>query len=148
MRAAMFTLDEVHARLGTALKAAGVLREDGLRDVPETRIDQVITALRDRPTADLLRDPALGGQRRAEIEDRLDNDAVKRLKGGDADALETVVEDRLDRLYLAKTYLQSDSATASSGAIEKVISEIADEAVDRQRERFAHTEAARAPRHG
>lgn len=148
MRAAMSKLDEVHAKLGTALKDAGVLREDGLREGAETRIDQVIAALRDRPTADVLQDPTLGEELRAEIEDRLDRAAVNRLKSGDADALVSVADDRLDRLHLAKTYLQSDSAMASSGAVDRVISEIADEEVERQRERLAHTEAARGPRHG
>jgi type IV secretion system T-DNA border endonuclease VirD2 len=148
MRAAMSKLDEVHAKLGTALKDAGVLREDGLREGAETRVDHVIAALRDRPTADVLRDPALAEELRTEIEDRLDSEEVNRLKSGDADALVTVAEDRLDRLHLAKTYLQSDTATASSGALDRVISEIADEEVERQRERLAHSDAARGPRHG
>ena len=55
------------------------------------------------------------------------------LKEGDSDALENVIEDRLDRLYAAKVYLQSDAATANSDALRQVVDELADVEVERHR---------------
>ncbi len=63
----------------------------------------------------------------------LDAAQLDRLKEGDSDALENVIEDRLDRLYVAKVYLQSDAATANSEALRQVVDELADVEVERHR---------------
>ncbi len=69
------------------------------------------------------------GQRlayRAAVERELDAAQIDRLRDGDVDVLKTQIEDRLDRLYAAKTYLQTDPATANSEATRAVVEEIAD----------------------
>jgi type IV secretion system T-DNA border endonuclease VirD2 len=70
---------------------------------------------------------------RTEVERVLDAAQLDRLKEGDGDALENVIEDRLDRLYAAKVYLQSDAATANSDALRQVVDELADVEVERHR---------------
>jgi hypothetical protein len=42
-------------------------------------------------------------------------------------------EERLDRLYAAKVFLQSDAATANSEALRQVVDELADVEVERHR---------------
>ena len=61
---------------------------------------------------------------RTEIARVLDVRQLDRLTSGDADALDRVLEDRLDRLYIAKVYLQSDAATANTEALRKVVDEL------------------------
>lgn len=63
---------------------------------------------------------------REAIERELNADQIERLRDGDVDALTGQIEDRLDRLYAAKTYLQSDAATANSEATRAVVEEIAE----------------------
>jgi len=63
---------------------------------------------------------------REEVERELDEAQIERLRDGDADVLKGQLEDRLDRLYAAKHYLQSDAATANSEATRAVVEEIAD----------------------
>jgi type IV secretion system T-DNA border endonuclease VirD2 len=70
---------------------------------------------------------------RAQVARVLDAAQLDRLKDGDSDALENVIEDRLDRLYAAKVYLQSDAATANSEALRQVVDELADVEVERHR---------------
>lgn len=70
---------------------------------------------------------------RTEVARVLDAAQLDRLKEGDSDALENVIEDRLDRLYAAKVYLQSDAATANSDALRQVVDELADVEVERHR---------------
>ncbi|MEJ8563521.1 relaxase/mobilization nuclease domain-containing protein [Yoonia sp. GPGPB17] len=70
---------------------------------------------------------------RMEVARVLDAAQLDRLKDGDSDALESVIEDRLDRLYAAKVYLQSDAATANSDALRQVVDELADVEVERHR---------------
>jgi type IV secretion system T-DNA border endonuclease VirD2 len=70
---------------------------------------------------------------RAEVARVLDQAQLDRLKEGDSDALKNVIEDRLDRLYAAKVYLQSDAATANSDALRQVVDELADVEVERHR---------------
>jgi type IV secretion system T-DNA border endonuclease VirD2 len=70
---------------------------------------------------------------RTEVARVLDQAQLDRLKDGDSDALENVIEDRLDRLYAAKVYLQSDVATANSDALRQVVDELADVEVERHR---------------
>ena len=54
----------------------------------------------------------------------LDDRQLGRLPSGDADALDKVLEDRLDRLYIAKVYLQSNAATANTEALRRVVDEL------------------------
>ena len=70
---------------------------------------------------------------RTEVARVLDGGQLDRLKEGDSEALESVIEDRLDRLYAAKVYLQSDAATANSEALRQVVDELADVEVERHR---------------
>ena len=70
---------------------------------------------------------------RTEVAQILDAAQLDRLKDGDSDALENVLEDRLDRLYAAKVYLQSDATTANSDALRQVVDELADVEVERHR---------------
>jgi type IV secretion system T-DNA border endonuclease VirD2 len=70
---------------------------------------------------------------RAEIARVLDDRQLDRLASGDADALDMVLEDRLDRLYVAKVYLQSDAATANTDALRQVVDDLADTEYERHR---------------
>ena len=73
------------------------------------------------------------GAFRDEIARVLDVRQLDRLTSGDADALEKVLEDRLDRLYVAKVYLQSDAATANTEALRQVVDDLADTEYERHR---------------
>ena len=70
---------------------------------------------------------------RGEIARVLDVRQLERLTSGDADALDKVLEDRLDRLYVAKVYLQSDAATANTEALRQVVDELADAEYEKHR---------------
>jgi len=70
---------------------------------------------------------------RAEVARVLDDRQLDRLTSGDADALDKVLEDRLDRLYVAKAYLQSDAATANTDALSQVVDDLADTEYQRHR---------------
>ena len=70
---------------------------------------------------------------RDEIARVLDDRQLDRLTSGDADALEKVLEDRLDRLYVAKVYLQSDATTANTEALRQVVDDLADTEYERHR---------------
>ena len=61
--------------------------------------------------------------------------------------LKTQIEDRLDRLYAAKTYLQSDAATANSEATRAVVEEIADREFELQRTDLVDGESERGETH-
>lgn len=70
---------------------------------------------------------------RDEIARVLDDRQLSRLTSGDADALDKVLEDRLDRLHAAKVYLQSDVATANMEALRQVVDDLADIEYERHR---------------
>jgi len=70
---------------------------------------------------------------RGEIARVLDDRQRDRLTSGDADALDKVLEDRLDRLYVAKVYLQSDAATANTEALRQVVDDLADTEYEKHR---------------
>ncbi|MEQ6204818.1 endonuclease [Sulfitobacter sp. HNIBRBA2951] len=70
---------------------------------------------------------------RTEVARVLDDRQLERLTSGDADALDKVLEDRLDRLYVAKVYLQSDAATANTEALRQVVDELADAEYEKHR---------------
>ena len=70
---------------------------------------------------------------RTEIARVLDDRQLGRLTSGDADALDKVLEDRLDRLFVAKVYLQSDAATANTEALRQVVDDLADTEYEKHR---------------
>jgi type IV secretion system T-DNA border endonuclease VirD2 len=70
---------------------------------------------------------------RGEIARVMDDRQLERLTSGNADALEKVLEDRLDRLYVAKVYLQSDAATANTEALRQVVDDLADTEYEKHR---------------
>ncbi|CUH68962.1 type IV secretion system T-DNA border endonuclease VirD2 [Thalassovita autumnalis] len=70
---------------------------------------------------------------RDEIARVLGERQLARLTSGDADALDKVLEDRLDRLYVAKVYLQSDAATANTEALRQVVDDLADTEYEKHR---------------
>jgi type IV secretion system T-DNA border endonuclease VirD2 len=70
---------------------------------------------------------------RGEIARVLDDRQLDRLTSGDADALDKVLEDRLDRLYVAKVYLQSDAATANTEVLRQVVDDLADTEYEKHR---------------
>jgi type IV secretion system T-DNA border endonuclease VirD2 len=70
---------------------------------------------------------------RTEIARVLDDRELGRLTSGDADALDKALEDRLDRLYVAKVYLQSNAATANTEALRQVVDELADAEYEKHR---------------
>lgn len=85
---------------------------------------------------------------REQIEQELDDEQIERLREGDSDALENVSDDRIDRLYAAKAYLQSDAATANTEVYREVVKEIADEEYELQKERLVDSEREGGPVHG
>jgi type IV secretion system T-DNA border endonuclease VirD2 len=166
-------LNRAHVQLGTTLERAQVLRDDGVieefeggvdeRESSRETVDVVPDALRDIIANDDLRrvvqherDGNLSSpfesdnQRlsyREAVERELDDEQVERLRNGDADVLSERIEDRLDRLYAAKTYLQSDAATANSEAARAVVEEIADREYERDRADLVDGETDRAQTH-
>ena len=85
---------------------------------------------------------------REQIEQELDDEQIDRLRDGDSDALESISDDRLDRLYAAKAYLQSDASTANSEVYREVVREIADEEYELQKDRLVDSEREGGPVHG
>jgi len=90
------------------------------------------------------------GQRlayRDAVERDLDAAQIDRLRDGDVDVLKERIGDRLDRLYAAKTYLQSDAATANSEATRAVVEEIADREFELHRADLVDGESERGETH-
>ncbi|MEO8531175.1 MAG: relaxase/mobilization nuclease domain-containing protein, partial [Deltaproteobacteria bacterium] len=162
-------LDETHERLGMALSRAQILRDAGVdddeiladqdSDMPRVRTDraggvhlprtaEVLTAMRVSITAEPLRDDRARQAFREEIESELDDESIDRLDKGDADVLNHISDDRLDRLYLAKTYLHSHEETATGPTMERVKAEIVNERIDAQRLRESDSDTHKGPRHG
>lgn len=81
------------------------------------------------------------------VERDLDAAQIDRLRDGDADVLKSQIEDRLDRLYAAKTYLQSEASTANSEATRAVVEEIADREFELQRTSVVDGESERGETH-
>ena len=166
-------LNRAHVQLGTSLERAQVLRDDGVieeldddtleREGPRETVDVVPDAARDVIADDDLRrvvqherDGVLSSpienddlrmSYREAVERDLDDEQVERLRNGAADVLSDRIEDRLDRLYAAKTYLQSDAATANSEAARAVVEEIADREYGRDRADLVDGETDRGQTH-
>jgi len=104
-------------REGDAVESAPIADPDIRRVVDHERAGNLHSPFQD------------DGQRlgyRDAVERELDAVQIDRLRDGDVDVLKTKIEDRLDRLYAAKTYLQSDAVTATGEATRAVVEEIAD----------------------
>lgn len=147
------TLNRAHVQLGIALERHQVLRQDGVIDeTREARLNQSeerlveekeaeaivvgpnadadIRRVIDHERAGNLHSPFQADEQRQNyretVERELDEDQIARLRDGDADILKNQIGDRLDRLYAAKIYLQSNEATANSEATRAVVEEIAE----------------------
>ena len=166
-------LNRAHVQLGTTLERAQVLRDDGVIDEfedevreresprettdaePETPRDVIVNddlrrVLQHERDGNLSSPFETDDQRlsyREAVERDLDDEQVDRLRNGDADVLSDRIEDRLDRLYAAKTYLQSDAATANSEAARAVVEEIADREYERDRADLVDGETDRGQTH-
>jgi len=95
-----------------------------------------------------LADGGGGAADRGEVDRLLDDDRIAAVGEGDANALAEVIDNRLDRLYAAKAYLQSDEATANSDAVREVVSEIAEEEYDAQRLKSLQSHTEKGQTHG
>lgn len=168
-------LNRVHVQLGITLERNQVLREDGViedvvDDRPDVRDRLIAERTEETPIgSDVVvddeirrviaheRDGNLSSPFEADedrqsyrdaVERELDEDQLDRLKAGDADVLKDQIEDRLDRLYVAKSYLQSDAATANSEAARAVVEEIADREYELHRADTIDSETDCGPTHG
>ncbi len=150
-------LDQVHSDLGRVLADVEILRDSGAVEadrqeaivdrLPPTTAD-ILSRMRDDPTADPFRSDLERETLRSELEELVGEESTPDLAIGDETALEEHIEDRLDRLYVAKAYLQSDAALANSVAMEHVLDEIANEEIDVQRERHVDADGEKGVTHG
>ena len=168
------TLNTAHVQLGTTLERNAVLRQDGL--VAETReelvearervmtevqapvrlargevVDEDVRRVVEHERAGNLTSPFVSADQRLiyrdAVERNLDEDQIDRLRDGDVDVLKDQIEDRLDRLYAAKAYLQSNAETANSEAARAVVEEIADREYGLNRSDLLDGEAERGETH-
>ena len=126
------------AREGDAVEGAPIADPDIRRVVDHERAGNLQSPFQD------------DGQRltyRDAVERELDAAQIERLRDGDVDVLKSQIEDRLDRLYAAKTYLQSDAATANSEATRVVVEEIADREFELHRADLVDGETERGETH-
>lgn len=168
------TVNRAHVQLGITLERHQVLRQDGviseaqetnqslreerLSESAELEQSEVSTApneelrrIVDHERAGNLYSPfADDAQRqtyREAVERDLDEGQIERLQNGDADILKDQIEDRLDRLYAAKAYLQSNADTANSEASRAVVEEIADREYELNRADLVDGDAERGETH-
>lgn len=167
-------LNRAHVQLGIALERHQVLRQDGVIDEAwdeglserderlvedrDTETDETgpiagadLRRIIDHERAGNLHSPFLDDEQRLSyrdaVERELDEDQIERLRDGDADVLKDRIEDRLDRLYAAKTYLQSDAVTANCGATRAVVEEIAEREYQLHRADLVDGESERGETH-
>ena len=125
------------------------MRADATAERADTpAIDNVVARERADPVNDSMPDAASRAAFRREVKRELSDEQLDRLKDGDADALDQVIDDRLDRLYAAKAYLQSDEATANGDAVREVVNEIGDEEVEAQRLKHVQGHTEKGTTHG
>ena len=151
-------LDELHGELGRILNDADVLRDAGNVEVAEndhapidglpSTTSEALQRLRQDPTSDPFRDDLDRDALRQELHELVGNEHAADLAIGDERALEEHIEDRLDRLYMAKAYLQSEPELANSVAMEHVLDEIANEEIEVQRQRHVETDGEKGVTHG
>ena len=121
-------LGETYARVNEARQME---REARLIETPE--LDRVLAHERAGELSSPFEAQADRDAFRTEIARVLDDRHLERLTSGDADALDQILEDRLDQLYAAKVYLQSDAATANSEALRQVVDDLADTEYEKHR---------------
>jgi len=151
-------LDQLHGELGRVLGEAQVLRDIDTGDQRESESERIETLppvasetlqrLRQDPTAEPFKGDAERDALRGEITDLLGEDQAARLGEGDDSVLEEQLADRLDRLYMAKAYLQSEPTLANSVAMEHVLDEIANEEIEVQRHRHVEADGEKGVTHG
>ncbi|WP_108816828.1 relaxase/mobilization nuclease domain-containing protein [Loktanella sp. Alg231-35] len=117
----------------------GVNNTEIARVVEHERVDKINSPFADAQSRESYR---------SEIERELDDAQIEALRDGDADALGDVIDNRLDRLYAAKAYLQSDEATANSDAVREVVSEINEEEFDAHRLKAVPSHNEKGQTHG
>lgn len=110
-------------------RRAREMRTDHLSPEIQRTITQGREGDRSEPFADARERDSF----RAAVERGLDAGQLDRLRAGDADVLKDRIGDRLDRLHVAKVWLQSDAATANSDATRAVVEEIAEREYERDR---------------
>ncbi|MGH1416343.1 MAG: relaxase/mobilization nuclease domain-containing protein [Pelagimonas sp.] len=120
-------------------RGAGVQNEEISRVIEHERNDKINSPFPDDRSREIYR---------GEIERELSDERLEELRNGDSEALSEVIDNRLDRLYAAKAYLQSDEATANSEATREVVSEIAEEEYDAQRLKHVHANTEKGQTHG
>ncbi|MCF6278686.1 MAG: hypothetical protein L3J16_08060, partial [Anaerolineales bacterium] len=150
--------DQLHSELGRVLGEAQVLRDAGSGDQldnehgPVERLppvaSDILQRLRQDPTAELFSDETERDALRGELTNLLGEDQAARLGDGDDSVLEEQLADRLDRLYMAKAYLQSEPALANSMAMEHVLDEIANEEIEVQRHHHVEADGEKGVTHG
>jgi len=167
-------LNTAHVQLGITLERNEILRQDGLvaetqeelieaRDRVTTEAQAAVTLERGEVVdADVRRvvaherdgnltSPFADAEERLlyrdAVERNLEDDEIDRLRDGDVDVLESQIEDRLDRLYAAKVYLQSNADTANSEAARAVVEEIADREYELNRADLRDGETERGETH-
>lgn len=153
-------LDEVHSKLGTSLADAQVVRDSGVQEIETDareqlarddlppQVSEILERMGQDPATEPFRDEAEKQGFREELADLLGADQTAKLGQGEDEVLSERVEDRLDRLYMAKAYLQSDETTADSVAMERVLDDIANEEIEVQRHRHADTDGEKGTTHG
>ncbi|MGR3512143.1 MAG: relaxase/mobilization nuclease domain-containing protein [Paracoccaceae bacterium] len=168
------TLNRAHVQLGITLERHEVLRQDGVMDEERdaTLTERAVSEIVAREPTETIRQPMLDlevrrvldheragemsdpfadvGERlsyQEAVERELDAEKIDRLRDGDVEVLREQIPDRLDRLYAAKVYLQSDEATANSEATRAVVEEIADREYERQRADLHDGEKERGETH-
>jgi len=167
-------LNRAHVQLGITLERNEVLRQDGVIDDERdgALTDRAVSEAEARAATEAVRARSLDPEVRRvleheragemsepfrDIEERLayrdaverelDTEQIDRLKDGDVDVLREQITDRLDRLYAAKVYLQSDEATANSEAARSVVEEIADREYELHRADLTDSEKERGETH-
>ncbi|NVK58341.1 MAG: relaxase/mobilization nuclease domain-containing protein [Alteromonadaceae bacterium] len=108
----------------------------------------VLAAMRQDSASDPFASASEREAYRAEIESRLTEDQIEDLRNGSDEALADVSDDRLDRLYAAKAYLQTDAATAEGEVMQEINNEIANEEIDAARLRHSARDTEKGQTHG
>ncbi|WP_371228075.1 relaxase/mobilization nuclease domain-containing protein [Roseovarius sp. 2305UL8-3] len=174
LKTATEALNRAHVQLGITLERNEVLRQDGLIDDERDKrlTERAAGEIESRTAGEGLRQPVLDpelqrvleheragemsdpfadvGERlayREAVERELDSEQIDRLRDGDVEVLRDQISDRLDRLYTAKVYLQSDAATANSEAARAVVEEIADREYELHRADLTDGEKERGESH-
>ncbi|CUH52693.1 relaxase/mobilization nuclease domain-containing protein [Shimia marina] len=151
-------LDELHGELGRVLNEAAILRDAGATEVVENDrapvenlppvASDALQHLQQDPASDPFRDNLERDTLRRELNELVGDDRAADLAIGDESALEDHLEDRLDRLYVAKAYLQSEPELANSVAMEHVLNEIASEEIEVQRQQHTEIDGEKGVTHG